>query len=61
MLEATEEGALLVRMTCGNFQVGLVKPEFKPEDFEHGQPYKDLQAFEDDRANRDMTMKEDDE
>ena len=54
-----EEGALLVRMTYGYFQVGLVKPEFRPEDFEHGQPYKDLQSFEDDRAIRDITMKED--
>lgn len=54
-----EEGVLLVRLAYGNFQVGLVKPEFKPEDFEHGEPYKDLQAFEDDRANRDITMKED--
>jgi hypothetical protein len=56
-----EEGALLVRMAYGNFQIGLARPEFKPEAFEQGQPYKDLQAFEDDRANRDISMEEDDE
>lgn len=56
-----EEGAVLVRMAYGYFQVGLVRPEFRPEDFEHGQPYKDLQSFEDDRARRDITMKEDNE
>lgn len=52
-----EEGALLVRMAYGFFQVGLLKPEFRPDDFANGQPYKDLQAFEDGRADRDVTMK----
>ena len=54
-----EEGAVLIRMAYGYFEVGLVRPEFRPEDFEQGQPYKDLESFEDDRARRDMTMKED--
>jgi hypothetical protein len=53
----TEEGALLVRIVYGDFQVGLLKPEFRREDFENGQPYRDLQAFEDDRAGRDVAMK----
>ena len=53
----SEEGALLVRMINDVFQTGLLKLEFRSEDFENGQPYKDLQAFEDDRADRDLTMK----
>lgn len=56
-----EDGVILVRMTYGNFQIGLLKPEFKPEDFEHGQPYKNLRSFENDRARREITMKEDNE
>jgi hypothetical protein len=54
-----EEGALLVRMVYGVFQVGLLKPEFRPEDLENGQPYRDLQAFDGDRASRDVSMKAD--
>jgi len=52
-----EEGTLLVRVVYGVFQVGLLKPEFRPGDFADGQPYKDLQAFENGRADRDVTMK----
>jgi hypothetical protein len=56
-----EEGALLLRLPYDYFKIGLVKPEFRPEDFENGQPYKDLQAFEDERASRDVSMKEEPE
>ncbi|MGH3401891.1 MAG: hypothetical protein ACRDRJ_05115 [Streptosporangiaceae bacterium] len=54
-----EEGALLVKYVYGVFQLGLLKPEFRPEDFAHGQPYKDLQSFDTDRASRDVSMKAD--
>ena len=56
-----EEGALLLRLPYDYFKIGLVKPEFGPEDFENGQPYKDLQSFEDERASREVTMKEEPE
>jgi hypothetical protein len=46
-------------MTYGAFQVGLLKPEFRPADLENGQPYKDLQAFDADRVSRDVSMKAD--
>jgi hypothetical protein len=32
-----EEGALLVRRVYEYFQIGLLKPEFRPEDFTNGQ------------------------
>jgi hypothetical protein len=55
-----EQGALLVRVVYGFFQVGLLKPEFRPQDLENGQPYKGIRAFEDDRTSRDVSMKVDD-
>lgn len=54
-----EEGALLVRIVYGVFQIGLLKPEFRLEDFADGQPYKDLQAFDNIRGSRDVSMKAD--
>lgn len=54
-----EEGALLVRGVYDVFQIGLFKPEFRPEDFADGQPYKDLRSFDADRASRDVSMKAD--
>jgi hypothetical protein len=51
------EGALLVRMGYGIFQIGTMRPEFSPSELENGQPYKDLQAFDRDRAARSYNRK----
>jgi len=38
-------------------ETSLLKPEFRSDDFTDGQPYKDLQSFDADRASRDVSMK----
>jgi hypothetical protein len=55
-----DEGLLLLLVSGELFQTYLIKTEFRPSDFANGEPYKGLQQFEQERINRDVTMKESD-
>jgi hypothetical protein len=52
-----DEGLLLLLIPGEIFQTYLLKTEFRPSDFANGEPYKDLQQFEQERTSRDVTMK----
>ena len=53
-----DEGLLIIRANTSIFHYQLLKPEFRPSDFNEGEPYKDLETFERDRSRRDICVKE---
>ena len=52
-----DEGLLLITAASGILQYQLLKPEFKPSDFNNGEPYIDLETFERERSSRDISAK----